>query len=863
MVPVELKTGYWRDAVEHGAQLTLYTLMLGDRYKQRVPFGVLHYTRHPGGGEKMKKDDETTAIKPQPADLAHLMHRRNAIAAALVHRDDAITNAADAADDASASIGIAFANGALPPIEQCRSECERCFVKENCMAVNAALEGGARAIRDDGVAALSREMTGHLTDTHARALAKWLRLIDMEAAEGATRRATPWMRVDDVTKRGGFALDGLTLVDARRHDAPIPEDGEAPGAEADLTPSMEKLAYRLALLGEKNGDGGGSGLANGGVDRLRDGDRLVLSRKSGEIVVCRVVLKAIHLPGGGEEGVAVDVAMERKLRFDGPGGASADELWRIDRDDSGGTMSGRARAAAIAAFSSADERSTALRRRLFDLETPVFDASRAERALSSVSPATHAALERLNDEQRHAVTHALSAKDYALVVGFPGSGKSATLAALVRALVDLGKSVLITSHTHNAVDNILERLPSVGVESFLRVGGEDGKASPAVAPYCPGGSKHRAETTKDLQRLANESLVVGATCYAVANNPLIARRECRRAGSSSVGRFDVVLVDEAGQMTLPSALPPLLRAETFVLVGDPKQLPPLVRSPRADEEGLGVSPLALLSAAHPSAVITLSKQYRMNDDLAKIPNVITYEGALRAANDDVARRVASLPLPPPPGMPGWLLRATDPECRVVMLDTTDLGADAHEREGGGKPTNAFERAVVLDVLRGLLRRGASPSEVYVLSPYNGQVDALAKDLSDATAAASAGGADDDDGVDAALSTIEALTIDRAQGRDVDVVVVSFARANERRDPGSLLADARRLNVALTRARGKLVLVGCGRTLVKSPVLDRVVGLVVREGWMQRLTREDALGVRGVGVGVGGDGDAAAAAAGES
>ena len=100
----------------------------------------------------------------------------------------------------------------------------------------------------------------------------------------------------------------------------------------------------------------------------------MLSRKSGEIVVCRVILKAIHLPGGGEEGVAVDVAMERKLRFDGPGGASADELWRIDRDDSGGTMSGRARAAAIAAFSSADERSTALRRRLFDLETPVFDA---------------------------------------------------------------------------------------------------------------------------------------------------------------------------------------------------------------------------------------------------------------------------------------------------------------------------------------------------------------------------------------------------------------------------------------------------------------------------------------------------------
>ena len=82
VVPVELKTGYWRSAVEHGAQLTLYTLMLGERYGQRVPFGLLHYTRHPGAARERRRTTETMAIRPGSMDLAHLMHRRNALAAA-------------------------------------------------------------------------------------------------------------------------------------------------------------------------------------------------------------------------------------------------------------------------------------------------------------------------------------------------------------------------------------------------------------------------------------------------------------------------------------------------------------------------------------------------------------------------------------------------------------------------------------------------------------------------------------------------------------------------------------------------------------------------------------------------------------
>lgn len=115
----------------------------------------------------------------------------------------------------------------------------------------------------------------------------------------------------------------------------------------------------------------------------------------------------------------------------------------------------------------------------------------------------------------------------------------------------------------------------------------------------------------------------------------------------------------------------------------------------------------------------------------------------------------------------------------------------------------------------------------MLSPYNSQVDAMAADLwrEEARGALPAGA--------------EALTIDRAQGRDVEAVVVSLVRANEARDAGRLLADRRRLNVAFTRAKSKLVIVGCGDTLRASPVLEQVMGVVIKHDWIVEVPRNYA------------------------
>ena len=216
VVPVELGTGYWRSPVEHGAQLALYTLMLGERYRQRVPFGLLHYTRHPGGDARNKKDDETLAIRPGASDLAHLMHRRNQLAAMFAP--------AASREKASQRGGEPFALGTLPPMEQCASECDRCFVRDACFTVNAALEGGADAMRDPELADMARRVSGHLTEPLARELARWLRLVDLEAAATASRRATPWVPVDAVRRRGGAAADGFSLRKIERPpDAPAPD----------------------------------------------------------------------------------------------------------------------------------------------------------------------------------------------------------------------------------------------------------------------------------------------------------------------------------------------------------------------------------------------------------------------------------------------------------------------------------------------------------------------------------------------------------------------------------------------------------------------------------------------------------------
>ena len=489
-----------------------------------------------------------------------------------------------------------------------------------------------------------------------------------------------------------------------------------------------------------------------------------------------------------------------------PGSSEEGALWRIDKDGASLTMAARTRGNVLALFTQT-ERAAIIRRRIIDLERPTFaplgdHKRKIEVALKDLGFP-------LNDEQISAVEKIVTAEDYVLVQGFPGAGKTAMLVAAVKALRAQGKSVLITSHTHSAIDNVFSRLPGVGVHEFMRIG-DEGKVMDAVHEYRLGSKRWPCSNSDDLRKVSERAMVVGATCHAMGHAYFQRKM------------FDVVLIDESGQITLPSILPPLFAAKTFVLVGDHHQLPPLVKSKQATAGGLGRSLLAMLCDAHPDMVTKLSSQYRMAEPLTRLPNILTYDGKLRCGTESVAKQSLSLaPLKDAFSCaPQWLAHVMNPANHTVFLDTSALGAAARETP---KPyINEAEMDLVLTTVSALTTHGAT--SVCALSPFNAQVDTIKARLNGFKALS---------GDDAP----RALTIDKAQGQDMDAVCISFVCSNDEAKVNSLLNDASRFNVAITRAKKKLILIGNAETLRSSPVLARALEFYRAEGWIVPLTIE--------------------------
>ncbi|CEH14909.1 dna replication helicase dna2 [Ceraceosorus bombacis] len=178
--------------------------------------------------------------------------------------------------------------------------------------------------------------------------------------------------------------------------------------------------------------------------------------------------------------------------------------------------------------------------------------------------------DHLNEDQHAAMRHVLRAQDYALLVGMPGTGKTTTISELIRLLVSRGKTVLLASYTHSAVDTICKKLirsnsadeEATSSVDLLRLG-DKSRIDSAIHPYVLADSAN----VEDFEAKLLKPNVVATTCLSVGHT-LFAKRS-----------FDYCIVDEASQVTLPTCLGPLKFAQIFVLVGDPQQLPPLLIRP--------------------------------------------------------------------------------------------------------------------------------------------------------------------------------------------------------------------------------------------------------------------------------------------
>ena len=368
-----------------------------------------------------------------------------------------------------------------------------------------------------------------------------------------------------------------------------------------------------------------------------------------------------------------------------------------------------------------------------------------------------------NDAQNEAVNRALNAEDFALIHGPPGTGKTYTLATMVRAMVERGERVLLSAFTNRAVDNALEALREQGFESFVRVGSTTGVREDMHAKLLD-----REGDPADCARQLRETPVVAATTAA-----------CGSRAMKAVD-FDTAVVDEAGQLTEPGTYLAANRADRFVLVGDHQQLPPVVRA----ENDLATSLFERLIEAYPEAGVLLDRQYRMSQRVQWFSSREFYDDQLRPASGEVAaQRLDDL-------------AGVDPDRLPPRLADPVAFHDPDGRQVGN--TNPVEADAVAEVVAAYRAAGVPAEDIGVIAPFRAQVAEISKRLPDVT-------------VD---------TVDRFQGSAEEVIVVSFVATGSVGSP--IFEDHRRMNVALTRAKRAVALVGDTAALESDPFYERML-----------------------------------------
>ena len=456
---------------------------------------------------------------------------------------------------------------------------------------------------------------------------------------------------------------------------------------------------------------------------------------------------------------------------------------------------------------------------------------------------------KLNTSQLSAVHKILTANELAIIHGPPGTGKTTTLVQAIKALIKQdNQQILVVAPSNTAVDLLSEKLSEEGL-NVLRVGNParvderlqsltlDSKMAdhPMIKnaktlkkqanEYKNMAHKYKksfGKSERDQRKLLFEEAhkimkEVGNTEQYIIDD-LVAKAQVITAtlvGSNHYTvrnvKYQTVVIDEAGQALEPACWIPILKAQKVILAGDHCQLAPTIKSPPTprggsptptlpDREGEKAPPLGSGGAGlaltlleksislHPEAVILLEEQYRMNEQIMAHSSKVFYQNKLKA-HESVAKH---------------LLFAND--APLLFIDTAGCSFD--EKLDGTSSTNPEESVFLfkhlglfVDELKTHFSVENFPS-IAIISPYKRQINILKEQLEHSP------------DLQQYLSKISVNTIDSFQGQERDIVYISLTRSNAEGAIG-FLSDIRRMNVAMTRARKKLVVIGDSATLSSS------------------------------------------------
>lgn len=420
----------------------------------------------------------------------------------------------------------------------------------------------------------------------------------------------------------------------------------------------------------------------------------------------------------------------------------------------------------------------------------------------------------LNESQMEAVRAVLQ-RPLSLIQGPPGTGKTVTSATLVYHLTrqNMGQ-VLVTAPSNVAVDQLTEKIASTGLRvvrlaSKTResaVSSVDHLCLHVMTPLAANDELQKLQRLRDeIGELSNSDQKKYRSLRNKTEREILQAADvicctCVGAGDPRLKnfRFRQVLIDEATQAIEAEALIPIVMgAKQVVFVGDHCQLGPVVMCKAAAKAGLTQSLFERLVLIG-NRPIRLQVQYRMHPALSEFPSNMFYEGSLQNGVTEDDRQLLNLPefigkedFPwPVPSKPMFFYSITGME-EISSSGTSYL--------------NRTEASYVEKVVTHLLRMGVTPAQIGVITPYDGQRKYVSDYMRRAGALASS-----------LYEAIEVASVDAFQGREKDFILVSCVRSSETQGIG-FLSDPRRLNVALTRARLGIILLGNPRVLSKNPL----------------------------------------------
>lgn len=378
----------------------------------------------------------------------------------------------------------------------------------------------------------------------------------------------------------------------------------------------------------------------------------------------------------------------------------------------------------------------------------------------------------LNESQNNAYLKAINASDFCIIQGPPGTGKTETIGNIAKHLVDCGLKVFVTAPTHTAINNCLNAVASKIKDNskVTKIGEKSSNKEVQDNPYITKKSRVTYASYINNANYSQKGIAIGSTAYSL----------CYPGSKKLDGwKFDVCIIDEAAQLSIPLSIAAMCRTGKYIFVGDHKQLDPIIPK-GSNNEMFAESIFSRLARIYPNEINLLNISYRLNKSLIKIPNTLFYNNLLQSATSTQEDNVNY---------------HCNHHSEILNSEPHKLILHNVFDANGRSP---HEAKLVAELVSDLLQNGVNIKDIGIMSPFRAQVREIKKEVKKVLPKA----------ISKPFDTLLVDTVDGMQGQERNYIIYSFANSHPLESMRRLdfFYSPNRLNVAITRAIKKCIVI---------------------------------------------------------